>query len=159
MDSEYILEKIGGTYTYRWGKIYTGEPAYIFYSGIQEWYYNGELNRDEDKPAYIGANGNQEWYQNGKLHRDGDKPAHIYDNLPDSEAHNYDRLYADEYLECLRKGIIELKAHVYNQEIQEWYQKICCTEMTIFPQSYGMMEEWSGSNMEKDIEMVISQQL
>lgn len=54
------------------------EPALIFKHGVQYWYQNGYLHRDNDLPAIIYPNGIQEWYQNGKRHRDGDQPALIF---------------------------------------------------------------------------------
>jgi hypothetical protein len=43
--------------------------------GIQHWYKNDELHRD-DGPAVVFPDGTQIWYKNGKLHRD-DGPAII----------------------------------------------------------------------------------
>ena len=43
------------------------------YSDETEWYYNGQLHRD-DGPAIECADGTKFWYINGKRHRD-DGPA------------------------------------------------------------------------------------
>ena len=40
------------------------------YWGNKEWYYHGELHRDNDLPALISTRGDKEWYQHGKRHRD-----------------------------------------------------------------------------------------
>ena len=46
--------------------------------GVQCWYQNGQLHRDNDLPAIIYANGEKVWYQNDQIHRDNDLPAVIY---------------------------------------------------------------------------------
>jgi antitoxin component YwqK of YwqJK toxin-antitoxin module len=45
-------------------------------NGIEYWYKNGQLHRDNDLPAVISSKGSYEsWYKNGNLHRDNDLPA------------------------------------------------------------------------------------
>jgi hypothetical protein len=52
-------------------------PARIWNDGVEEWYINGRLHRDNDLPAFKGRN-KQIWYQHGKVHRVG-KPAVLYE--------------------------------------------------------------------------------
>jgi len=47
-------------------------------NGVQEWYKDGKLHRDDDLPAVIRTNGKREWYRLGKLHRDNNLPAVVY---------------------------------------------------------------------------------
>jgi hypothetical protein len=67
-----ILHRLGGPA--RVGKTEDGES-------IEEWYWEGELHRDDDKPASVTVSGDGEtiirrWYVHGKLHRLG-APARI----------------------------------------------------------------------------------
>ena len=45
--------------------------------GIQHWYFNGKLHRDNDKPAIVGSNEYKVWCLNNKLHRENG-PAIIF---------------------------------------------------------------------------------
>ena len=60
---------------------------YIDEDGIEEWFLNGELHR-EDGPAVISPqpNGNKFWIQNGQFHRE-DGPA-VFENYNESKGYN-----------------------------------------------------------------------
>ena len=66
-DNELLMKEIKDNFT----------ECRVDQYGIQRWYLNGKLHRDNDKPAIIYQNGTQYWYFNGKIHRDNDKPAII----------------------------------------------------------------------------------
>jgi hypothetical protein len=51
-------------------------PAVEYANGSKEWYFNGELHREDD-PAIVWTDGSKFWYFNGKLHRE-DGPAIEY---------------------------------------------------------------------------------
>jgi len=51
--------------------------VYVRENGIQLWFRNGQLHREEDLPA-IYDHGDQAWYRDGLRHREGDLPAAIY---------------------------------------------------------------------------------
>lgn len=53
-------------------------PTYISTDGVQYWYANGFLHR-EDGPAVIYPDGHKKWYKNGRLHCE-DGPAVIHPN-------------------------------------------------------------------------------
>ena len=48
--------------------------------GIERWYLNDLLHREEDKPAIIFPNGDMGWYYKGELDRENSKPALIFAN-------------------------------------------------------------------------------
>ena len=48
----------------------------VYKSGIQEWFKNGKLHR-EDGPAVVYSDGTEKWFKEGKLHRE-DGPAVVY---------------------------------------------------------------------------------
>ena len=52
----------------------------IHSNGIQQWYKNGKLHRDNDQPAIICPDGSKCWRKEGKRHREGDQPASIWAN-------------------------------------------------------------------------------
>lgn len=53
-------------------------PAVIWPDGVEEWWINGELHR-EDGPAHTNTNGTMVWYHYGLKHRI-DGPAFIWDD-------------------------------------------------------------------------------
>jgi hypothetical protein len=56
-------------------------PAVIRYNNKEQyWYQNGLQHRDNDLPAIIFNNGHQVWYKDGLIHRENDLPAIICEN-------------------------------------------------------------------------------
>ena len=75
--------------------------------GIQHWYFNGKLHRDNDKPAIVGSDRYKVWYLNGKCHREYG-PARIWPN-ESKEWWLYGKYYTEEKYWIEMKKINSLK--------------------------------------------------
>lgn len=93
---EYFLAK----YSFYKGKLHSfnDNPAYSSL-GINKWYKNGVLHRNNDLPAYIEEQFVLKWYNNGKIHRDNLKPAvkYVHENIAEEFWVNGEQLNEDDF--------------------------------------------------------------
>jgi len=86
-------------------------PAVIRYNNKEQyWYKNGLQHRDNDLPAIIFNNGHQVWYKDGLIHRENDLPAIICEN-GDREWYKKGKKHRD----------FDLPAIIYINGHRAWY--------------------------------------